>query len=165
MPKSCSSTPTVSYIVYLSVERPSCKPTSGINPVKRSHNIHRLIRDSEFLPDSWEFLYVTNPNDLTLQNHRSAIKVSLRCLTLLSRALMINQDSLQRCSWKNLLCAAVLHHHAPGAELFSTGQSQISIKIHTWNFPHGQVVTNSHCTAGDMGSTPSLGRFHMLWGT
>ena len=106
MPKSCSSTPTVSYIVYFSVERPSCKPTSGINPVKRSHNIHRLIRDSEFLPDSWEFLYVTNPSDLTLQNHRSTIKVSLWCLTLLSRALMINQDSLQRCSWKNLLCSS-----------------------------------------------------------
>ena len=31
------------------------------------------------------------------------------------------------------------------------------------DFPGGPVVKNLPANAGDMGSIPSLGRFHMLW--
>ena len=37
-------------------------------------------------------------------------------------------------------------------------------KIQPWDFPGGPVVKNLPDNAGDMGSIPSLGRFHMLWG-
>ena len=32
------------------------------------------------------------------------------------------------------------------------------------DFPGGPVVNNLPANAGDMGSIPDLGRFHMLWG-
>ena len=32
-----------------------------------------------------------------------------------------------------------------------------------WYFPGGTVVKNLSANAGDMGSIPALGRFHMLW--
>ena len=32
------------------------------------------------------------------------------------------------------------------------------------NFPCGPVVKNLPASAGDMGSVPGLGRFHVLWG-
>ena len=31
------------------------------------------------------------------------------------------------------------------------------------DFPGGPVVNNLPANAGDMGSIPDLGRFHMLW--
>ena len=33
------------------------------------------------------------------------------------------------------------------------------------NFPGGPVVKNLPANAGEMGSIPSLGRFHMPWGS
>ena len=32
------------------------------------------------------------------------------------------------------------------------------------NFPGGPVVKNLPASAGDTGSIPDLGRFHMFWG-
>ena len=37
-------------------------------------------------------------------------------------------------------------------------------RIHTWDFPGGPVVKNLPASAGDMGSIPGPGRFHMLQG-
>jgi len=40
----------------------------------------------------------------------------------------------------------------------------IVINLLVWDFPDGPAVKNLPATAGDTGSTPGLGRFHMLWG-
>ena len=40
----------------------------------------------------------------------------------------------------------------------------IVINLLVWDFPGGPAVKNRPATAGDTGSTPGLGRFHMLWG-
>ena len=37
------------------------------------------------------------------------------------------------------------------------------MKIKEEHFPGGPVVKNTPANAGDMGSNPNLGRFHMLW--
>ena len=37
-------------------------------------------------------------------------------------------------------------------------------ECHVGRFPGGPVVMNLSANAGDMGSTPGPGRFHMLWG-
>jgi len=39
------------------------------------------------------------------------------------------------------------------------------LKVSTEDFPGGSVVKNPPADAGDMGSTPGLGRFHMLQGS
>ena len=36
-------------------------------------------------------------------------------------------------------------------------------KKNSWDFPGGAVVTNPPANAGDTGSIPGPGRFHMLW--
>ena len=36
-------------------------------------------------------------------------------------------------------------------------------KTNCWSFPGSPVVKNLPANAGDMGSIPGLGRFHMLW--
>ena len=36
------------------------------------------------------------------------------------------------------------------------------LKLENWDFPGGTVVKNPPANAGDMGSSPGLGRFHML---
>ena len=33
------------------------------------------------------------------------------------------------------------------------------------DFPGGPIIKNLPTSAGDMGSTPGLGRLHMLWGS
>ena len=38
------------------------------------------------------------------------------------------------------------------------------IQIAFWGFPGGSVVNNLPAKAGDTGSIPDLGRFHILWG-
>ena len=38
-----------------------------------------------------------------------------------------------------------------------------SIKSFSWGFPGGTVVKNPPASAGDTGSSPGLGRCHMLW--
>ena len=37
------------------------------------------------------------------------------------------------------------------------------VKIKAWGFPGGAVVENLPANAGDMGSSPGLGRSHMPW--
>ena len=38
---------------------------------------------------------------------------------------------------------------------------QILVRLLTWGFPGGAVVENLPANAGDMGSSPGLGRSHM----
>ena len=38
------------------------------------------------------------------------------------------------------------------------------IRIHGSNFPGGPVVKNPPANAGNMGSVPGPGRFHVPWG-
>ena len=38
------------------------------------------------------------------------------------------------------------------------------IQIAFWGFSGGSVVNNLPANAGDAGSIPDLGRFHILWG-
>ena len=40
--------------------------------------------------------------------------------------------------------------------------SKHSFKDEDWDFPGGTVVKNPPANAGDMGSSPGLGRSHML---
>ena len=37
------------------------------------------------------------------------------------------------------------------------------VNIMVWDFPGGTVDKNPPANAGDTGSIPGLGRFHMLW--
>ena len=39
----------------------------------------------------------------------------------------------------------------------------LSLKTTSWGFPGGAVVENLPANAGDTGSCPGLGRFHMPW--
>ena len=40
-------------------------------------------------------------------------------------------------------------------------KGKLNKKFLTWDFPGGAVVKNLPANAGDMGSSPGLGRFHM----
>ena len=44
----------------------------------------------------------------------------------------------------------------------ATKSSHAASKKFTWGFPGGAVVKNPPASAGDMGSSPGPGRFHML---
>ena len=41
----------------------------------------------------------------------------------------------------------------------------VDLRHITWDFPGGTVDRNPPANAGDRGSSPSPGRFHMLWAT
>ena len=63
------------------------------------------------------------------------------------------------------------HHAAPPAQsqdlclLSELGmETQWCQEAQTGDFPGGLVVKNPPANAGDMGSIPGPGRFHMLWG-
>ena len=40
----------------------------------------------------------------------------------------------------------------------------VASKVHAFRIPGGPVVKNPPANAGDTGSIPNPGRFHMLWG-
>ena len=46
-------------------------------------------------------------------------------------------------------------------KFFSNLEEKIFTKTHQQDFPDGAVVKNPPANAGDMGSSPSLGRSHM----
>ena len=48
--------------------------------------------------------------------------------------------------------------------IFQMTQKNAMVKIHGFDFPGGPVVKNPPSNAGDMGSIPGPGRFHMPWG-
>ena len=51
----------------------------------------------------------------------------------------------------------VICYSSPRNQIFAMPQS----KEGKWDFPGGPVVKNSPANAGDTGSIPDLGRFHM----
>ena len=48
--------------------------------------------------------------------------------------------------------------------IFQMTQKNAMVKTHGFDFPGGPVVKNPPSNAGDMGSIPGPGRFHMPWG-
>ena len=55
-----------------------------------------------------------------------------------------------------------LNHVLPKS-LWVTEEMKEEIKKKTWGLPGGPVVKKLPANAGDTGSIPDLGRYHMLW--
>ena len=66
--------------------------------------------------------------------------------------------------WKHLDDYTSLHHFSQNHFLIQSLNYPTHDEMQIKDFPHGPAVTNLPASAGDTGSIPDLGRFHMLRG-